>query len=92
MCEVCGLDFSVAFLNSEKKQMCDSCLNFKCNELIADGFDAKEITFKNIPGNTPGSSLLVMKRLPDDNWGAYLVKAKIRAMGLIGSSAGSNPK
>ena len=83
MCEICAIDFSVAFLNSEKKQMCDSCLNYKCNEMISEDIDAKDITFKNVPGNTQGSSLLVMKRLPDDNWGAYLTKAKIRAMGLI---------
>ena len=66
--------------------MCNSCLNDKCNELITEDVAAGDITFKNVPGNTGGSSLLVMKRLPDDNWAAYLLKAKMRAIGLLNST------
>jgi hypothetical protein len=56
-------------------------------ERIDQGEEPRDILFKNFPGNVPNSALMNTKKIPDDNWAAYLLKAKMKAMKLLNSSA-----
>ena len=86
-CGKCFIDFAVARLNVDKLFYCDQCLYEKCQDLINSGTHPEDILFKSISGKVPNSNLINPTKLPDDNWHAYTLKAKVLSMGSFNFSS-----
>lgn len=75
MCEVCGLDFVIARLNSDLKSYCERCLGVVAQELSLQ-MHPSLIKYKPVAGNTAAASKTKLTRVKDTTWYQFLIDSE----------------
>ena len=77
LCDECGVEFAVAYMNHDQKFYCNTHMYIQAQLLLEEDWDANDISYKEFEGHRNGAIFEHLHYYPDTTWLTYIYSKSI---------------